>query len=352
MPLNDYPTAKPTYDFSITTERGKTAIANGQRVSVTNNPPDAEFPQGSATTVWHAPMPVASYLALTIVGDYSSKVPTIDGRRYYAFQSSQIPAKVRAKNEAVMATQPEITRFEEQFTGPFPFASDGVVQGGPDTRTGDEEMESMIVLPGDGVGLANLAVLYHENFHQWWGDNVSDANFDMTFFKEGMATLAVQLYSAQEAARKAGGPNTKAGRGAFERYLVQQFNSLYAAGPGFWQLAPSNRSPATYLDVNAVYERPKAALIALRQILGPRAFDAALRAIQHRYTGSSITEPQVEAAFSARLPNHSAACQTRLSQFFTQWFDTAYHGSKPQITGPGLHGRTLYAHGCTTPERR
>src|SRR5437016_129997 len=130
----------------------------------------------------------------------------------------------------------------------------------------------------------------------------ADGNFDMTFFKEGMATLAVQLYSAREASQKAGGPNTTAGRVAFAHYLVHEFNSLYALGPGFWQLAPSNRSPATYLDLYAVYERPKAALIALRRILGPGRFGAALQAIQRRYAGSSITESQLEAAFAARLP--------------------------------------------------
>jgi hypothetical protein len=352
MPLNDYPTAKPTYDFSITTERGKTAIANGQRVGITNNPPDAQFPQGSATTGWHAPMPIASYLALTIVGDYTAKVHTVEGKRYYEFQDLQIPARIRAKNAAVIATQPAITRFEEHFSGPFPFASDGIVAGSPSTRSSEEEMASMIVLPGQGIGLVALGGLVHENFHQWWGDNVSDANFDMTFFKEGMATLAVQLDSARQAAQQAGGSNTTAGRAAFEHYLVDQFNSLYASGPGLWQLAPSHRTAATYLDLYAVYERPKAALVALRQILGPRGFDAVLHSIQRRYAGSTLTEPQAEAAFATRLPDHSTACQTRLSQFFKQWFDTAYHGAKPQITGPGLHGHPFYAHGCTAPGRR
>jgi hypothetical protein len=352
MPLNDYPSAKPTYDFSITTERGKTAIANGERVGVTDNPPDAAFPQGSATTVWHAPMPIASYLPLTIVGDYTSEVHIVDGKRYYAFQSRGIPARTRAENAVLIATQPDITRFEERFTGPFPFASDGIVMGSPDTRSGDEEMQSMTVFPGDGLGLVYRGGLYHENFHQWWGDNVSDGNFNMTFFKEGMATLAVQLDSARQAARRPGGLSTAAGRAAFAHYLAREFDSLYASGPGFWQLPPSNRSPATYLDLDAVYERPKAALIALRQILGPRRFDVVLRAVQHRYAGSSITEPEIEAAFAAQLPSHSAACQARLSQFFTQWFDTAYDTSKPQITGPGLRGHPFYAHGCTAPGRR
>jgi hypothetical protein len=352
MPLNDYPSAKPTYDFSITTERGKTAIANGQRVSITDHPPDAAFPEGSTTTVWHAPMPIASYLPLTIVGDYTAQARTVDGTRYYQFQGRQIPARLRAANTALMATLPAIARFEEQFTGPYPFASDGIVVGSPDTGSSDEEMQSMIVFPGDGLGLVYVGGLYHELFHQWWGDNVSDGNFDMTFFKEGMATLAVQLDSANEAAQKAGGPDTAKGRAAFEHYLVQQFDSMYALGSGFWQLAPSNRSAATYLDLFAVYERPKAALIAVYQILGPSGFDAALQTIQSRYAGSSITEPQIEAAFAARLPNRSAACQTRLSQFFKQWFDTAYHGAKPQITGPGLPGDPFYTGGCTAPGRR
>lgn len=196
MPLNDYPGAKPTYYFSITTEHGKTAIANGQRVSVTDNAPDAAFPKGSTTTVWHAPMPIASYLALTVVGDYSEKVHTVDDRRYYAFQDRRLPARLRAQNAAVIAMQPGITRFEERFAGPFPFASDGSVAGPPGTASSDEEMVSMIVFP---YRFLDPAVLYHENFHQWWGDNVSEGNFDMAFYKEGMATLSVQLYSSTTA---------------------------------------------------------------------------------------------------------------------------------------------------------
>ena len=53
------------------------------------------------------------------------------------------------------------------------------------------------------------------------------------------------------------------------------------------------------------------------------------------------------------LPRKSAACEARLSQFFTQWFDTAYPGgggvNKPAITGPGLAGAGFYdaSGGCS-----
>ncbi len=54
------------------------------------------------------------------------------------------------------------------------------------------------------------------------------------------------------------------------------------------------------------------------------------------------------------MPNRTSACQAKLSEFFTEWFDTAYPGGggadQPQITGPGLTGPGFYDRtgGCTT----
>jgi hypothetical protein len=63
MPLNDYPTAKPTYDFYDTVNAGKTTIANGDLVSTTQNAPDANFLAGSATYHWHWSATIASHRA-------------------------------------------------------------------------------------------------------------------------------------------------------------------------------------------------------------------------------------------------------------------------------------------------
>jgi hypothetical protein len=51
MPLNDFPTAKPTYDFYDTVGAGLTAIAGGRLVSTTPDPTSVQFPGGSTT--WH-----------------------------------------------------------------------------------------------------------------------------------------------------------------------------------------------------------------------------------------------------------------------------------------------------------
>jgi len=350
MPLNDHPTAKPTYDFYDTVAAGLTAVANGVLKSVTHHGPDARFTGGSATFHWHSRAPIASYLVENSVGHYTlTSRAGSDGIRYYQAQDASISAAQQQKNLAIMNQQQDITDFESQFNGPFPFTSDGIIIGTPDAGF-EEEMQTMITFAG---GEIDLGTLYHENMHQWWGDNVTEGGYNLTFFKEGMATLGEYLQAARDAETKAGGPGTAAGKKAFTGSLIAQFNKTYARAGSFWTAAPSNPTPFGLFSNAPTYERPGAAYIALWQVLGTARFTKALRQIQRHYGGGHITEPQLEAGFRHWLPNKSEACENRLSQFFTQWFDTAYPSgggaNKPAITGPGLAGAGFYdaSGGCS-----
>jgi hypothetical protein len=167
----------------------------------------------------------------------------------------------------------------------------------------------------------------------------------MTFFKEGMAQLAQYMQAARNAETAAGGPGAAPGRAAFQASLIAQFNTNYARTGSFWSATPSNPTPFGLFSNSATYQRPATAYIALWQILGIGRFTQVLRAIQQAYGGGSITEPRLEAEFQHGLPNKSAACKNLLSQFFAEWFDTAYPSgtaSEPDITGPGLAGPGFY----------
>jgi len=343
MPLNDHPAAKPTYDFYDTVNAGRTAVANGILQSTVGNPPSTQFPGGSTTWHWHSPAPVASYLVENSVGAFDlTWRDASDGIRYYEAQSSGIDPAQKQANLAIMDQQQDITGFQARFNGPFPFTSDGVLVGIPQAGF-EEEMQTMITFQG---GQIDLDTFNHENMHQWWGDNVTEANYNLTFFKEGMATLGEYLFDARNAATAAGGLDTPAGAAAFDASLITQFNTNYA-NKKLWTAAPSDPTPATLFSGRFTYTRPGTAYIALRQILGSDNFNHALQQIQHDYSGASITERQLEAGFHAFLPNHSAACHARLDEFFTEWFDTAYPSggggaNQPQITGPGLDGPGFY----------
>lgn len=330
MPLNDYPTAKPSYDFSDTVTAGRTVVANGTLVSVQHHPASAEFPGGSVTWNWHSAAPVASYLVEDSVGNYSLTARTAGGITFYQAQNTSINAGQQQKNLAIMDMQPDITAFQSQLSGPYPFSSDGIIIGTPSVSF-DEEMQTMIAFSG---GTIDTDILYHENMHQWWGDNVTEGGYRMTFFKEGLATLAEFFYHARLAKD-------------FQASLVSQFNKIYSSGGSFWTAAPSNPEPFGLFSGSATYDRPGAAYIALRQILGPVSFSEALRQIQRVYGGGSISEAQLEAVFAEWMPVQSSTCLQRLSQFFTQWFDTAYPAgggaNRPMITGPGLDGPGFFS---------
>jgi aminopeptidase N len=324
-------------------------VANGVLVSTRHHPPSHEFPAGSVTWNWHSAAPVASYLVENSIGNYTLTAHTAGGITIYRAQDASIGAAQQQRNLKVMRMQRDIIRFESRFTGAYPFTSDGIIIGMPPTSF-DEEMQTMIAFSG---GQIDTDTLYHENMHQWWGDNVSESGYRMTFFKEGMATLGEFLYQARLAQNAAGGPSSPAGRAAFQASLVEQVNSIYGRGGSFWTVAPSNPDPYGLFSGASTYFRPGAAYIALRQILGPANFIRALRQIQRVYGGSSISEPQLEAAFQRWLPAHTRAAHARLSRFFTQWFDTAYPAGggthRPTITGPGLAGPGFA--GALTPGR-
>lgn len=338
MPLNDHPSAKPTYDIYDTVNAGKTAVANGILVSTAHYGASAQFPNGSTTFHWHSAAPVASYLVENSIGDYHlTWRDAADGIRYYEAQSDRISPAQRQANLAIMNQQQDITDFQSRFNGRFPFSSDGVLVGFPEAGF-EEEMQTMITFEG---GFIDLDTFNHENMHQWWGDNVTEANYNMTFFKEGMATFGEFLYSAGNAATSAGGLGTPAGDAAFQQSLVRTFDSTYASNR-LWSGTPSDPSPVSLFSGSSTYTRPGIAYIALRQILGPKRFDRALQHIQRKYGGSSITEPELEAAFAQWLPTPRPTCRAMLGTFFRQWFDTRYPtaagAGKPTITGPGLAG--------------
>jgi len=117
MPLNDYPTAKPAYDFADTVTAGRTVVANGELVSVQRHPASREFPRGSVTWYWHAGMPIASYLVEDSVGNYSLTSRVVGGIRFYQAQDLSISAAQCSKNLAIMDMQPDITAFESQLRG-------------------------------------------------------------------------------------------------------------------------------------------------------------------------------------------------------------------------------------------
>jgi hypothetical protein len=352
MPMNNFPTAKPTYDIYDTTNIGKVAIGPGELAGYTapvgttyqpvpppaSNPADMFWPSGSVTWHWHSPERIANYLVENSIGAYdlSARTSPASGVQYWEAQASTITAAKKATNKTAMDNQEDIVNFQQNFDGPWPMTTDGIVVGTP-SASFEEEMQGKITFAGGSIG-PSLGTFNHENMHQWFGDNVSEASFNLTFWKEGFATLGEYLTTAR------GTPPGVTGGPAFEASLVSRFNgtgNYNTTSSSFWTTAPSNPTVGSLFTTSNTYTRPGTAYLALWEALTRDGMIAAMKQIQSTYAQGNITEQQEEDIFRQHLPVNSASCNARLTSFFTQWFDTAYPagaGHRPQITGPGLNG--------------
>ena len=381
MPLNNHPTAKPTYDIYDTVPVGKTGISAGELVGAAPgaafgpvnptsvNPPDANFPVGGSWTWhWHSPERIASYLLTNSIGSYDLTARTTTSRASSTTRHRRAVSRPPARRRSRPSSTPRKTSrtSSRQFNCPWPFTTDGVIVGLPNAGF-EEEMQTKITFANGAASTPSAGVFHHENMHQWFGDNVSEGGFRLTFWKEGWATVGEYLNTARNAANAAGGLGTPVGNTAFDNSLIARFNTNYGTTSGTaWTSAPSNPTVGNLFTTVSTYTRPGTTYVALRQILDGSASRPAsdrwigvMKQIQSDFGGGSITEAQLENVFHQWLPNQSDACHAKLDQFFTQWFDTAYPApnnatNKPQITGPGLNGSDHFyndASACTRADQ-
>ena len=351
MPLNNHPTVKPTYDFSTTTNwdaatgTGRTAISNGRPVGFTDNAADANFPGGSRTWHWKS-------------AGADRELPGREQRRQLRPGSSTwrpaasssttsrppaSPPPPRSPTWRSMDMQEDIMNFQTTFNGPFPFNANGVIIGLP-TVSFAEEMQTKITFQG---GTISLGTFNHENMHQWWGDNVSEDNYERTFFKEGYADLSeATTPPAPRRTPPAASARPRVTRPSRPR-LVSRFNTTYnttnATRLERRAVEPDEREPVQQPDLHP--PRPR---------LHRAARDPRQGQLRRRVEGDP-DRPTAAARSRSRSRSRStrSGCRTsrrlpaKLDEFFKQWWDTAYVGSpaagnKPQITGPGLAGGGFY----------
>ena len=132
----------------------------------------------------------------------------------------------------------------------------------------------------------------------------------MTFFKEGMATVAEILYDARLAQKAAGGPSTAAGRAAFQKQIVKDFDQIYSDERRLLDgraVEPAAVQPLLGLvDLPATRHRLRRAAPDRRARPlheGARAHPARIRRVEHHRAAARGRLPPVAAGEDERLPD-------------------------------------------------
>ena len=181
--VNDQPSDKALYSFTIAAPAPMVGVANGRLTS-------REQRHGDTVTTWSLDEPASSYLVTIAIGDLRmTKDRSADGVPIsYWTPRSAPPDTVERLRET-----PAALAWLEQRLGPFPFSSLGILI--VDSQSG-METQTMITL-GNSDYATSPEVLVHEIAHQWYGDEVTPADWRDVWMNEGMALYLQGVWQAE-----------------------------------------------------------------------------------------------------------------------------------------------------------
>ena len=176
--VNDHPSDKAFYDFTIHAPPGKVGVANGELRS-------RKATDDGTTTRWHLPEPAASYLITIAIGRFTH---TQDTGPHGLHISYWTPAGQSAILRQVRYA-PEAVAYLEGLVGRYPFPTLGILVVPAFSAM---ETQSMVTLGSSRYTLSR-DVITHEIAHQWYGDTVTPDDWSDLWMNEGMATYLAEV---------------------------------------------------------------------------------------------------------------------------------------------------------------
>ncbi|MFE3292133.1 M1 family metallopeptidase [Rhodococcus sp. NPDC059234] len=273
FPCDDHPSAKASYQISITTDSPYYALANGVLVR-------KQTRASQTTWVYEQSEPMASYLATIQIGPYERRRMAPE-RHLVSAQAplgvpmhAVLPQRLRTPFEHDFGRQPEMMETFVRLFGPYPFADYTVV-------VTDDELEIPIEAQGMSVFGANHCdgrrgserLVAHELAHQWFGNSLTLGAWRDIWLHEGFACYAEWLWS-----ENSGGPSAQEIAAQAHRNLSGLPYDLLLGDPG----------PRLMFD-DRVYKRGALTLHALREVLGDDAFFDLLRQWTAKYRHATVT---------------------------------------------------------------
>ncbi|WP_107767464.1 M1 family metallopeptidase [Nocardioides terrigena] len=286
-PVNDQPSDKALYDISVSVPSPWTGIANGRLVSTESS--DGPSGEDLTTTRWQLDEPAASYLVTLAIGDYTHRSNTAtSGLTVDYWIPRGLPGAYDDLKVAAKAVD-----WIEQRLGPYPFTSLGLVLTDSQSAM---ETQTMITM-GNTEYVRSAPVVVHEIVHQWYGDQVSPADWSDVWLNEGMTMLMQALYEADRGGYDVGVQIAE------WRGVDQQLRDEYGP-PGAYdrrQFGGSN-----------IYYSPAVMWDELRRELGDEEFFEVARSWLTDQDNRSVTRQQV-------YDHWEAETGLELTRFFDAW---------------------------------
>ena len=308
LPTIDHVYEKAMNEFVVTTPSHYQVVSNGVLVEET------DLGNGARLTHWKQSVPISPWLyvlgvarfAVQNVGDFEGKpiqtwVYAQD--RDAGFYDFAVPTK-------------QVLEFYDEHVGPFAYEKLANVTS-PATGGGMEAASAIMYGENSVTGDRSVRwrnVVIHEIAHQWFGNAVTEADWDHVWLSEGFATYFTLLFREHAYGRDDFVDGLK---GASERVFAQ-----YDQDPDY-RIVHDNLDDMSRVTSGATYQKGAWVLHMLRKRMGDEAFWAGIQAYYAAHMNGSATTDDFRRAMEQ-------ASGENLEAFFRQWL---YQGGNPHLEG-------------------
>jgi aminopeptidase N len=292
LPVIDHPYDKATGEFIVTAPSHYQVVSNGRLIE------EIDLPGGQRRTHWKQSVPIASWLHALGVARFTA---------HHAGSVRDIPLQTWVfpqNRDTGLALFEDLSRrtlaFFIDHIGPYSYEKLANVQAVG--ISGGMELASAIFYGEKNVASGRVPVV-HEIAHQWFGNSVTERDWDDVWLSEGFATYFALLFTEHDE-----------GRDAFVDGLKQSREQVL----GMTRKMPDQ--PIVHRDLDdmkrvlngLVYEKGGWVLHMLRAEVGTEHFWTAIREYYRRYQNQNASTAELRAVFEQ-------VSGKPLDWFFTQW---------------------------------
>jgi aminopeptidase N len=301
LPTIDHPYDKATAEMIVTAPAQWQVVSNGLLVE------EVDLDRNRRRTHWRQSVPIASWLfAIGVARFDAHHAGTIEG---VPLQTWSFPQDRSAARGLFEETSRRAVSFFSDRVGPYPYEKLANVQA---SGFGGGMENATVVFYGEKGVAAGRGPVVHEIAHQWFGNSVTERDWDDVWLSEGFATYFALLYREHFD-----------GRDAFVDALKRSRGSILQAEKKLPDTPVIHRNLDDMERVlnNFVYEKGGWVLHMLRAEVGTESFWQGIREYYRRFRDRNASTDDLRQVMEQ-------VSGKDLRWFFSQWLT---RGGTPRI---------------------
>jgi len=297
LPTIDHPYDKATSEMIVTAPAHYQVVSNGLLVE------ESDLPGDRRRTHWRQSVPIAPWLYVLGVARFAvQQVDTFDGKAIQTWVYHQ--DREAGFHDFAVPTKDALAYYSDR-VGPFSYEKLANVQSNS-VSGGMEAASAIFYSEGSVVGDRNLRwrnVVIHEIAHQWFGNAVTEYDWDDVWLSEGFATYFTLLFIEHQYGRDEFLSGLEASR--------QRILEFDKERPDY-RIVHDNLDDMSKVTTGQIYQKGAWVLHMLRGTMGDEAFWAGIGSYYRAHQDGHATT----ADFRGEMERASGR---DLRVFFDQW---------------------------------